>query len=109
MRKRTVAAKRRKKLGDQLVEAMREAVQHAEGRRSDLRTHVVRVRIPDIDVRLVRRKTGLSQDRFAAKFGFSPATLREWEQRRRMPSGAARVLLHIIDREPEVVLRALAR
>ena len=101
--------KRRRNLGDELVAAMREAVEHAEGRRTDLRTHIVRVQVPEIDVRVVRRKTGLSQDRFAAKFGFSPATVREWEQRRRVPSGAARVLLRVIDREPEAVLRALTR
>ncbi|MDU7524874.1 MAG: hypothetical protein E7K72_26495 [Roseomonas mucosa] len=36
-----------------------------------------------------------------------PASIRDWEQRRRRPEQAARVLLRVIDREPEAVERAL--
>ncbi|MBI3695349.1 MAG: helix-turn-helix domain-containing protein [Acidobacteria bacterium] len=50
----------------------------------------------------------MSQGAFAARFGISPATLRNWEQGRRLPEGPARVLLAIIDREPEAVQRALS-
>jgi putative transcriptional regulator len=49
----------------------------------------------------------MSQDEFAAQFGISPATVRNWEQGRRQPEGPARVLLNIIEREPDVVKRAL--
>jgi putative transcriptional regulator len=44
----------------------------------------------------------------AARFGILPATLRDWEQNRRHPDGAARVLLMVIDKEPDAVTRALA-
>lgn len=57
-------------------------------------------RIPDIDVKAVRDKTGLTQLEFAAKFAISPGTLRHWERGDRRPRGTSRVLLHIIDREP---------
>ena len=67
--------------------------------------HVVKV--PAIDVAATRKKLGLSQDRFAIAFGASPATVRNWEQGRRHPEGPAKVLLQVIDREPEAVLRAL--
>jgi putative transcriptional regulator len=50
----------------------------------------------------------MSQGDFAARFGISPATLRNWEQGRRQPEGPARVLLAIIDREPQAVQRALS-
>lgn len=60
-----------------------------------------------LDVRAVRAKTGLSQDQFAETFGVSVATLRNWEQGRRAPEGAARVLLTVIDRDPAAVMRAL--
>jgi putative transcriptional regulator len=67
-----------------------------------------RVTIPDeLDVARVRRKTALSQDRFAAAFGINAATLRNWEQKRTHPDGPARVLLTVIDRDPVAVLRAL--
>ena len=49
----------------------------------------------------------MSQDRFAKTFALNLATLRDWEQERRMPHGPARTLLQIIDREPEAVRRAL--
>ncbi len=50
-----------------------------------------------------RAKTGLSQEKFAALLGVSPRTLRDWEQGRRSPSGAARTLLRIAARHPEVL------
>ncbi|MGH2350858.1 MAG: helix-turn-helix domain-containing protein [Chloroflexota bacterium] len=49
----------------------------------------------------------LSQDEFAAKFGFPPASIRNWEQGRRRPEGPARVLLAVIARYPEVVEEVL--
>lgn len=60
------------------------------------------------DVRLVRERLGLSQEAFAARFHLSLRTIQEWEQQRRIPEGPARVLLHVIDRAPEAVARALA-
>lgn len=50
-----------------------------------------------------RAKTGLSQDKFATLLGISPRTLRDWEQGRRSPSGAARTLLRIAAKHPEVL------
>ena len=44
---------------------------------------------------------------FAAWFGISPSTLRNWEQGRRVPEGPARVLLQVIERNPDAVSRAL--
>jgi putative transcriptional regulator len=60
------------------------------------------------DVRLVRERLGLSQEAFAARFRLSLRTVQEWEQRRRVPEGPARVLLQVIEREPEAAARALA-
>jgi putative transcriptional regulator len=67
----------------------------------------VRIMVPT-DVKAIRARFGLSQDRFAKTFALNLATLRDWEQQRRMPHGPARTLLQIIDREPEAVRRALA-
>jgi putative transcriptional regulator len=55
---------------------------------------------PDIDVRKIRQQLGLSLDEFAAKFALPVGTVREWEQRRRRPEGAARVLLTVIEKDP---------
>jgi len=52
----------------------------------------------------IRQKTGLSQARFAALLGVSVRTLQDWEQGRRAPSGAARTLLLVADRNPRALL-----
>jgi putative transcriptional regulator len=54
-------------------------------------------------VRAIRRKLKLSQTQFAMRFGFAPATLRNWEQGRTKPEGPARVLLAVIAKHPEAV------
>lgn len=48
----------------------------------------------------------LTQAQFAAQFGFSVATLRHWERDNRRPTGAALILLHVIDRHPRAVVLA---
>ena len=60
-----------------------------------------------VDIAATRRGLGLSQTEFAAWFGISLGTLRNWEQGRRMPEGPARVLLRVIERDPEVVRPAI--
>jgi putative transcriptional regulator len=59
------------------------------------------------DVRLIRRRLRLSQDKFSMLLGISAATLRNWEQRRRKPQGAARVLLRVAAKNPKSVLEAV--
>ncbi|HEX7470403.1 MAG TPA: type II toxin-antitoxin system MqsA family antitoxin [Verrucomicrobiae bacterium] len=51
-----------------------------------------------------RTRLRLSQNKFAALLGISVKTLHNWEQGRRKPTGAARVLLRVASRHPEVVL-----
>jgi putative transcriptional regulator len=61
---------------------------------------------PD-EIRALRARMGLSQAQFATMFGFSIDTWQQYEQGRRVPSGPASVLLRVIAREPEAVVRAL--
>ena len=60
-----------------------------------------------IDPLNVRTRLKMSQAAFAHVFGVSVRTVQEWEQRRRQPTGAARALLQVIDREPDAVRRAI--
>ena len=74
-----------------------------KGLREIKRSHHGRVvNIPS--VASIREKTGLSQARFAELLGVSPRTLQDWEQGRRAPSGAARTLLLIAERNPNALL-----
>jgi len=93
------------KLGDELVQSMAQALAHARGRHTGARVHQITVKPSDI--RNARKHLGLSQDQFAAAFGVSASTLRKWEQGQRSPTGAAKTLLKIIEREPKAVVRAL--
>lgn len=59
------------------------------------------------DAKTIRDKVGLSQTEFAQLIGVKVATLRNWEQNRRKPTGAAAALLTIVEKEPAAALRAL--
>jgi putative transcriptional regulator len=56
----------------------------------------------------IRTKVGLSQSEFARLLGVSVRTLQEWEQGRRLPSGPARTLLAIANRNPKALLETVA-
>ena len=98
------AKKEHSALGKELIVGLKEAVAYARGE-IELPTRVVEVS-PD-EITATRKRMHLSQEIFALTFGISPATLRDWEQGRRHPEGPAKVLLRVIDKEPEAVLRAL--
>lgn len=55
-----------------------------------------------------RQQLNMSQKEFASRFGFSLDALQNWEQRRRFPDSTARVLLKVIEHNPDVVEDALA-
>jgi len=59
--------------------------------------------IPVSTVVVARMKTGLSQPKFAELLGVSTRTLQEWEQERRKPSGAAKTLIKIAIKHPDIL------
>jgi putative transcriptional regulator len=64
--------------------------------------------VPVSPVVAVRIKSGLSQSQFAVLLGVSVRTLQEWEQGRRQPSGAAKTLIAIAQKRPEVLAELAA-
>jgi putative transcriptional regulator len=92
------------KAGESILRGAREALAFARGAREGFVVHVPE----NVDVRAIRRRLGLSQRRFAERFGFQLDAVQNWEQGRRRPEGAARAFLRVIEREPEAVERALA-
>ena len=103
--KRTVkkATRRAKRptVGERIIEGLEQAIAWTKG--GNDRVRVTLVDVPEVDVRGVRLKMGLSQSQFATKFGFPPATLRNWEQGRSYPDAPTRVLLAVIAKHPEAV------
>jgi len=91
----------RQTVGESIIEGLQEAIAWTRGEDDDVR--VTLVHVPEVDVRAVRTSMGLSQSEFATRFGFPPATLRNWEQGRSRPDAPTRVLLAVIAKHPEAV------
>jgi putative transcriptional regulator len=62
-----------------------------------------------VNVKKIRTRLGLSQETFAQTYGFALSAVRDWEQGRRQPERSARILLKVVEKEPEAVTRALAK
>lgn len=97
------AKRKRPPLGERVLGAAREAVAHAKGEPTNVISHVP----GDVDVKAIRLRQRLSQSEFARRYGFTLDSVQNWEAGRRRPEGPARILLTVIDREPEAVRRAL--
>jgi putative transcriptional regulator len=91
--------------GEGLLEGLREAV---AWKRGGLALEAVNIDpMPPARIRAIRRRVARSVREFEARFGIPAATVNNWEQGRRAPDPAARILLQVIERDPEAVLRAL--
>lgn len=60
-------------------------------------------------VKIIREALGLTQEEFAARFHIPIGTLRDWEQKRKVPDQTALTYLTVVAREPEMVRRALEK
>ena len=87
----------------EISEGLKDAAKHAKGEESGVVEHAPEA----LNVKAIREKTGMSQQSFCATFGISIGTLRHWEQGLRTPRGAARVLLKIVDQNPQAVIKAI--
>jgi putative transcriptional regulator len=88
---------------ESIKQGLREAIDHAGGDSDSARVYRPR----SVDVKALRSRVEMTQEQFAARFGFSVATLRHWERGDRTPHGPALVLLNVIDKNPAAVLTAL--
>lgn len=86
-----------------IKQGLEEALEFSTGNASKAVIH----EFTAIDVKDLRAKVGMSQNEFASAFGISVATLRHWERGDRTPQGPALVLLNVVAKEPQAVLRAL--
>ncbi|WP_099036207.1 helix-turn-helix domain-containing protein [Lacimicrobium alkaliphilum] len=88
-----------------LLESVRQADEIIQGKAKAGRV----IEFAEPEVKVIRAKTGLTQERFANVLGVSKRTLENWEQGRRHPTGPARALLKILDADPRHTLEALNR
>jgi putative transcriptional regulator len=89
---------------ESIKKGLNEAIDFSQGRLNNARV----TRINNVDVKKVRKETGMSQRDFALSFGISLGTLRHWERGDRKPKGPALVLLNLVKKDPQAVLRLLS-
>lgn len=87
-----------------IAQGLEEVIALNEGKPIAAKIH----RPQEIDVAQLRHRLNLTQNEFAAKFCISLGTLRHWERGDRKPHGPALALLHVVSKEPQAALRALA-
>jgi putative transcriptional regulator len=92
-------------VGESIIKGMAEALAFAKGEKTNAVVHIPE----EINVRRIRKKLKMSQSVFADYFGVNLRTVQDWEQGRRVPTGAAKNFLFVIDQEPDAVRRALVR
>jgi len=92
------------KFFEELMQSVQQMDEIVQGVRAPSRAF----EIDALQVKAIRKSTGLSQARFAEMIDVQVATLRNWEQGRREPTGPAKALLRAIRNDPDHVLKALA-
>lgn len=88
-----------------LMAGLEDVRDYRHGKRKGFVAHVPAA----VDVRSIRARMKTTQDGFARTYGFSVSAVRDWEQGRRQPERAARILLAMIAEEPETVKRVMSR
>lgn len=89
---------------ESIKQGLGEAIEYSKGHAKKAIVH----EFGPVEVKQVRAKLGMSQNEFASAFGISVSTLRHWERGDRAPHGPALVLLNVVSKEPNAVLKALS-
>lgn len=98
--------KKRSAFGRRLLAGVKEMAAHMRG---EIELPSYEIQVPsEVEAARIRRRLGLSQAAFARAFGLDVAAVQAWEQGRRRPDRAARILLAVIAKDPMAVRRALA-
>lgn len=91
------------KVGESMIKGALDALEFAQRKDNSSVAHVP----SGIDVSAIRASMKMTQIQFAHQFGLSKRSLQDWERGRRSPTGASKVLLTVLAKEPEAVKRAL--
>ena len=93
-------------IGKKTLQALNEILKYEQGLNTNVRESVV-VIDDDIDVKAIRERLGLSQQKFAKVFAIPVATVQNWETHRRRPEVGARLYLKLIDSSAAFVAKAI--
>ncbi|MFA6013111.1 MAG: NadS family protein [Desulfobacteraceae bacterium] len=87
----------------ELTESLTEGLEIVKGNIKPSRTFT----FEPVQIKSIRERTGASQEAFAAMLNISPKTLKNWEQGQRTPTGPARVLLKLVEKNPKGIVKLL--
>src|SRR6202049_1558303 len=88
---------------EQMMDGLNDVEAFLAGEQEGFKAHVP----PEVDVKAIRNRLGMTQARFSDTFGFSLDAIKHWEGGRRTPEAPARTLLTVIDKNPVAVITAL--
>jgi putative transcriptional regulator len=94
-----------KKAFDKIISGLVEAEAFLAGKKSGAEVTT----IPAVNVRAIRTKVGGSREAFSNRFGLDSRAVQDWEQGRRTPDRSTRILMLMIENEPKVVERTVAK
>jgi putative transcriptional regulator len=95
-----------KRAFEKMMAGMDDAIAYANG---DVSRGKMAVPSKGLDVASIRKQTGKTQDQFARAFRLPIGTVRDWEQCRSQPDAPARVLLSLIQAEPDMIEQLVQR
>ncbi len=90
---------------ESIKQGLQEAIDYSEGRLNNVRVY----KPTPVDIKQMRKRVGMTQLEFSSAFGISIGTLRHWERGDRTPKGPALVLLNLVKKEPNTILRVLSQ
>jgi len=88
---------------NELMASIKEAGKIKRGETEASRIH----KFPEPNIKAIREGIGFSQSKFAALIGVNIRTLQNWEQGHRHPTGPAKVLLRLVQADPNSVVKNL--
>lgn len=88
---------------NELMESLNEGLEIVKGNMKPSRTFT----FEPAQIKTIRERTGTSQETFAALINISAKTLKNWEQGQRTPTGPARVLLKLVEKDPKRIIKLL--
>lgn len=94
------------KAGESIIQGLKDALAYTKGDKTKGRARKIIER--PINVKAIRQKTKLTQEKFAQVYGFSLSNIKKWETGRE-PSGSAKALLTVIKKHPQIVKKALEK
>lgn len=86
-----------------ISKGLKEALEYSDGKKINIKEF----RPVHVDVKELRKRIGMTQEKFAASFGISLGTLRHWERGDRYPNGPALILLNLLSKDPKTIMKVL--